>query len=100
MHNHIRNITKLAVCLCIIWFLSGCGKSSSSEARTNNAPSGQTVECPVCGLQFKQSESVGTARYKGKTYYFFLEDHQRTFKSNPEEYIETRDSAGKDRETE
>ncbi|MBN2530008.1 MAG: hypothetical protein JXR76_26700 [Deltaproteobacteria bacterium] len=75
-----------------------CGKSNSDASRHTadtgsvekisgkEKASGKTVECPVCGLTFRESEAVGTAEHSGKTYYFFLEDHKQAFLQNPENY--------------
>ena len=96
MHKFIRSITEAALCVYLLWLPLSCGQSKSeerSEAKSaisqgrNDAPLGITVTCPVCGLEFGESESVGTAQFQGKTYHFFLEDHLLTFKRHPENFI-------------
>ena len=90
-------VRALAVCIALSPYLPACGKSAKSNDATENAstpqkadvhPSGPLVTCPVCGLEFHQSEGAATATYKGRTYYFFLADHQKAFKLSPEKYLE------------
>lgn len=58
-------------------------KSTSNQKVKSSPP----VTCPVCGLQFDPKESAKTALYQGKTYYFFLKDHQKAFTLNPMNYL-------------
>ena len=82
----------------LVWLatpLSGCGKTGAdkkpAEKPATSAQTGAMVTCPVCGLQFRESESVGTESYRGKTCYFYLEDHRQAFKADPEAYIPSED---------
>ena len=80
----------VATIVALLAFASlSCNKSASeSPAPVKQAiPSGAEVECPVCGLKFKQSESAAQTTYNGNTYYFFLEDHKNEFTLNPDKYL-------------
>ena len=86
----MSTLSKMAMILaifaiCALAFVC-CNKPKTDAPVKDSTPTGAEVACPVCGLKFKQSESVATATYKGKTYYFFLEDHQNEFTLNPDQY--------------
>ena len=48
---------------------------------------GTPVECPVCGLSFSEHEATKKHKYKGKTYYFLLEDHHDAFLKDPSAFL-------------
>jgi YHS domain-containing protein len=74
----------------VAWLiLSGGGcrcEDSSSGARARPVPGEVTVRCPVCGLEFDGTESVGSFEYQGQVYYFLLQDHLDAFRKNPQDY--------------
>jgi YHS domain-containing protein len=63
---------------------------SLKNYRQNTGPK---TSCPVCGLEFPQNEALKKYKYKGEIYYFYIEDHYNTFKSNPESYISPKEAA-------
>lgn len=73
--------------------VGACGPSTPENAEPNSAPAklsiptGPKVTCPVCGLTFSQSDAVGFTTANGKTYYFYLEDHMKAFKNDPNAYL-------------
>jgi YHS domain-containing protein len=42
---------------------------------------------PVCGMRVHRDTTVGTAEYRGHTYYFCCEMCRKRFVENPEEYV-------------
>lgn len=66
---------------------TGQEKSAEPVASESWSESSDRVTCPVCGLSFPKKEAVASETYKGKQYYFYLEDHHKTFKESPETYI-------------
>ena len=81
----------LTLILCLA--LPCCGRRAPET--TDTSPSLQThlskgpkVTCPVCGLSFPEKEAVGTVTVKGKKYFFYLEDHMKAFKTDPESFLE------------
>jgi YHS domain-containing protein len=84
-----------AVGFVILCMMVACGRkeppSEGGTKRVNVAePSGPFVTCPVCGLTFPQNEAAGSVEVNGKKYYFYLEDHLKAFKANPNTYLESR----------
>lgn len=46
-----------------------------------------TVECPVCGMQFPQSNAGATATYDAQTYYFCSTGCRDAFVEDPGRYV-------------
>jgi YHS domain-containing protein len=44
---------------------------------------------PVCGMSVNQAHALATMEYRGKTYYFCLEECRRKFAEHPERYCVT-----------
>jgi YHS domain-containing protein len=45
---------------------------------------------PVCGMQINRADAEATAEYKGKTYYFCVEECRQLFLNDPERYAASR----------
>jgi YHS domain-containing protein len=54
----------------------------------------EVVTCAVSGEKMKKSEAKGSMEYKGKTYYFCCENCEKSFKENPEKYINKQGQEG------
>jgi Cu+-exporting ATPase len=65
-------------------------KQGQSEA----APKGQ-VKDPVCGMMIDPKTAAGTAKYKGKTYYFCSREEKEKFEKSPETYVKPEKTKGK-----
>ncbi len=83
-------ILLLAISTCLT--VAGCSRCNREPAdrgavQTLNSPSGPKVTCPVCGLSFPKSEAVGSVTVSGKKYYFFLKDHLKAFKDDPDSFL-------------
>ncbi|MBN2031276.1 heavy metal translocating P-type ATPase [bacterium] len=44
---------------------------------------------PVCGMNIKEEESVGSSMHKGNTYYFCSQGCKNQFDSDPDKYLKT-----------
>ena len=44
---------------------------------------GPLVQCPFCGLKLRTGEAQGRMDWKGKTYYFDLQDHETACRKDP-----------------
>jgi YHS domain-containing protein len=58
------------------------GQASPSAPPTNE----DKKLCPVCGMK---GDPAITSVYKGKTYYFCMQDHKLTFDDDPDAFVET-----------
>ena len=47
----------------------------------------KTAVDPVCGMKIEITDETPKVEYKGKTYYFCMEDDRKEFLKNPEKYI-------------
>jgi YHS domain-containing protein len=47
----------------------------------------EMVNCAVSGKEMKKSEAKSSMEYKGKTHYFCCDNCEKSFKENPEKYI-------------
>ena len=45
------------------------------------------VECPVCGMEFPQSQAGATAVYDAQTYYFCSTGCREVFLAAPGDYV-------------
>src|SRR5687768_7682082 len=52
-----------------------------------NTPAAAEVLDPVCGMTISPDDAVGTADYKGQTYYFCAESCLERFRADPEEFV-------------
>ena len=55
----------------------------------------QLVKDLVCGMVKPKSEMKTKTVYKGKTYYFCLDQDRQMFEKNPEHWIPSREDPGK-----
>jgi len=64
------------------WMNSGSNEVYAEYERPKKPTTGQL--CPVCSMEGNPSIS---SSYKGKTYYFCMQDHKVTFEEAPEEFL-------------
>ena len=62
-------------------------EDSISTPNKRKELSGPKVTCPVCGLAFCREEAVKKTVYKGKVYFFYIEDHFNAFSTAPSNYL-------------
>lgn len=88
-HMRLIGVTFLVVfCSSALFTAFACtAKKNSSQEPATTEITAESVTCPVCGLTFPSTDAAASAKYKGKTYYFFLADHQKAFTLSPEIYL-------------
>lgn len=64
------------------WMNAG---SNEIYAKYEKKEAAKEAFCPVCGMQ---GNPAITSVYKGKTYYFCMQDHKLTFDEDPEEFVQ------------
>lgn len=60
----------------------------SERRRPRHGPPGDVVD-PYCGMRLRRSEAAATTEYRGRLYYFCLEDHRDAFLRDPDRYLQS-----------
>lgn len=77
--TRLAKIIVLLMVVCFVFILASYGENLSDEM----------VKCQVSGKEIKKSEAKATYEYKGKTYYFCMEECKDKFVENPDEYVKS-----------
>jgi P-type Cu+ transporter len=64
-------------------------RHSKSGDETAEAGTTETVKDPVCGMEIRLSDAVGTHTHDGRTYYFCNASCLERFREDPGRYLET-----------
>jgi YHS domain-containing protein len=64
------------------------GQTEKTQPDGQAAPSSKEDKklCPVCGMK---ADPAIKSVYKGKTYYFCMQDHKVTFDDSPEDFVKS-----------
>ena len=96
-------MVRLAACALVLFLASGCrngcgergrsaaaqvdGQTDRLERRRGPLEPNRKVVDPYCGMEMRRGEAAATAVFRGKTYYFCLEDHRDAFNRDPERFL-------------
>jgi P-type Cu+ transporter len=69
-------------------------RHSKSEDETGEAGTAATVKDPVCGMEIRPSDAVGTHTYDGRTYYFCNASCLERFREDPGRFLQTGGDGG------
>jgi YHS domain-containing protein len=76
----MTKLTRILLILSVVAFVL----TLSSYAQQ---PADEMVKCAISGNEMKKSEAKSSLEYKGKTYYFCCDNCEKSFKENPEKYV-------------
>ena len=76
----MSRFTKIILILSVVAFIFTISSFAQEKAD-------EMVKCAVSGNEMKKSEAKGSMEYKGETYYFCCDNCIKSFKENPEKYV-------------